>query len=108
MCLTVAAAWAADVTWNGSANVKVTDGANWNGGVAPTAADVAIIGSSPQSPDFGGQSVNWGRVNLFFANNIADSGGGGVLNLTGANPIQLFSAGDLHQSTIAVDIVATN
>jgi hypothetical protein len=108
LCLTAAAAWAADLTWNGTTSANVTDGANWDGGVAPTAEDVAIIGSAPQSPDFGGQTVNWGRANLFFANNIADTGGGGTLNLTGANPIQFFSAGDLHQSTIAVDIVATN
>jgi hypothetical protein len=98
---------AADVEWNGSVSNDVANGANWNGGVAPTAADTAIIGSSPQSPDFSGQSVNWSNVNLFFANNIGDTGGGGVLNLTGAPSSQFFSAGDGHLSTIAVDIVAT-
>ena len=46
-------------------------------------------------------------MNLFFANNIGDTGGGGVLNLTGADNSQFFSAGDNHLSTIAVDIVAT-
>jgi hypothetical protein len=105
--LAASAAWAADVTWNGSVSTNVADGANWNGGAAPGAGDVAILGNSAQAPDFGSQSVTWGRVNLFFANNIADAGGSGVLNLTGPDDSQLFSAGDLHQSTIAVDIVAT-
>lgn len=100
-------ATAADIEWNGSVSTDVANGANWNGGVAPTAADTAIIGSSPQSPDFNSQSVTWGNVNLFVANNIGDTGGGGVLNLTGAPSSQLFSAGDNHLSTIAVDIVAT-
>jgi hypothetical protein len=102
-----ATAAAADVEWNGSVSTDVANGANWNGGVAPTATDTAIIGSSPQSPDFNSQSVTWGNVNLFVANNIGDTGGGGVLNLTGAPSSQLFSAGDNHLSTIAVDIVAT-
>jgi hypothetical protein len=106
-CLVGSVGWAADVTWNGSVSTNPAEGANWDGGLAPTAADVAIIGSSPQSPDFAGQTLNWGKVNLFFANNIGDMGGGGVLNLTGANSSQFFSAGDNHQSTVAVDIVAT-
>jgi hypothetical protein len=106
-CLVATATWAADITWNGSVNTNPANGANWNGGIAPTAADTAIIGSSPQSPDFNSQSINWGKVNLFFANNIGDTGGGGVLNLTGAPSSQFFSAGDNHQSTVAVDIVAT-
>jgi hypothetical protein len=106
-CLVATATWAADITWNGSVSTNPADGANWNGGIAPTAADTAIIGSSPQSPDFNSQSINWGKVNLFFANNIGDTGGGGVLNLTGAPNEQFFSAGDLHNSTVAVDIVAT-
>jgi hypothetical protein len=107
LALAATAAWSADITWNGSASANVTTGANWNGGTAPGPGDVAIIGGSPQAPDFGGQSVTWGKVNLFVANNIADTGGGGVLNLTGSDDSQLFSAGDLHLSTIAVDIVAT-
>jgi hypothetical protein len=106
-CLVASATWAADITWNGSVSTNPADGANWNGGIAPTAADTAIIGSSPQSPDFNSQSINWGAVNLFFANNIGDTGGGGTLNLTGVPNSQLFSAGDNQQSTVAVDIVAT-
>jgi len=106
-CLVATTSWAADITWNGSVSTNPADGANWNGGIAPTAADTAIIGSSPQSPDFNSQSINWGKVNLFVANNIGDTGGAGVLNLTGAPNEQFFSAGDNHQSTVAVDIVAT-
>src|SRR5258705_5467486 len=106
-CLVATATWAADITWNGSVSPNPADGANWNGGIAPTAADTAIIGSSPQSPDFNSQSINWGKVNLFFANNIGDTGGGGLLNLVGPDNSQFFSAGDNHQSTVAVDIVAT-
>lgn len=107
LLLAATTAQAVDVTWSGTINANVNDGANWTGGVAPTAADVAIIGGSPQAPDFAGQSATWGKVNLFAANNIADTGGGGVLNLTGADSSQFFSAGDLHQSTIAVDVIAT-
>lgn len=107
LLLAATVAQAVDVTWSGIIGANVNDGANWAGGVAPTAADVAVIGGSPQSPDFGGQSATWGKLNLFAANNIADTGSGGVLNLTGADSSQFFSAGDLHQSTIAVDIVAT-
>ena len=103
-CLVATATCAADITWNGS-GADPAIGANWAGGFAPTAADRAIIGSSPQSPDFAGQSITWGRVQLNFANNVGDTGGGGVLNLTGGNP-RFFSAGDNHLSTIAVDIVA--
>jgi hypothetical protein len=106
-CLVATASWAADITWNGSVSTDPAIGANWNGGLAPTAADTAIIGSSPQSPDFNSQAINWGKVNLFFPNNIGDTGGAGVLNLTGAPNEQFFSAGDNHQSTVAVDIVAT-
>jgi hypothetical protein len=107
LALAATAAWSADITWNGSTSGNVATGANWNGGAAPGAGDVAIIGGATQAPDFNGQSVTWGRVNLFAANAIADTGGGGVLNLTGADDSQLFSAGDMHHSTIAVDIVAT-
>ena len=60
LALAASAAWAADVTWNGSISAKCPTGANWNGGVAPGAGDVAIIGSSPQSPDFAGQTLTWG------------------------------------------------
>ena len=70
-------AWAADITWNGSVSTNPADGANWNGGIAPAAADMAIIGSSPQSPDFNGQSITWGKCEPIFANNIGDTGGGG-------------------------------
>lgn len=105
--LAATAAQAADVTWSGAVSANVNDGANWGGGVAPTAADVAIVGGAPQSPDFAGQSATWGKLNLFAANHIADTGGGGVLNLTGADSSQFFSAGDLHQSTIDVDVIAT-
>ena len=35
-CLVCGVGWAADVTWNGSVSTNPADGANWNGGVAPT------------------------------------------------------------------------
>ena len=106
-CLVATSGTAADITWNGSVSTDPALGANWDGGVAPTAADTAIIGSSPQAPDFNSQSLTWGKVNLFVANAVGDTGGSGVLNLTGAPSSQFFSAGDNHLSTIAVDIVAT-
>ena len=82
-------------------------GANWDGGIAPGAADVAIIGSSPQSPDFRANRSPGGGCEPTFRNNIGDTGGGGVLNLVGADNEQFFSEGDQHHSTIAFDIVAT-
>lgn len=106
-CLIATAAWAADVTWNGSTGRNPAVGANWSNGTGPSAGDVAIIGSSPQAPDFASQSLTWGRLNLFFVNDIDDTGGNGVLNLTGPDNTQFFSGGDNHHSTIDVDIVAT-
>ncbi len=97
----------AQIMWNGSTSADPLSGANWDGGVAPGAGDVAQIGSSPQSPNFAGQSATWGKLDLFFANNIGDTGDGGVLNLVGTDDSQFFSAGDAQSSTIDVDIVAT-
>ena len=106
-CLIASTSWAADVTWTGAVSANPADGLNWSNSTGPGAGDVAVIGSSPQSPDFAGQTIGWEKVNLFYANNIGDTGGGGTLNLTGPDNSQFFSAGDNHQSTIAVDIVAT-
>jgi hypothetical protein len=97
----------AQISWNGSVSTDPSVGANWAGGVAPGAGDVAAVGSSAQSPDFAGQTITWGRLQTNFANAFADTGGGGVLNLVGADDSQFFSNGDAHLSTIAFDIVAT-
>lgn len=105
MCLMVTYASAADITWNGGTSTDPTDGANWDGGVAPGAADTAFVGSSANIPDLAGASVDWGRLALIFANDIADTGGGGVINLTGGN--SQFETHGVHDSTLAPAINAT-
>ena len=109
-CLVATTSWAVNITWNGSTDANAANGLNWNGGIAPGAADVAIVGSSPQSPDLMGQTLTWGRLRTNFANTFGDTGGGGVLNLVSLLPAdnpQFFSEGGPHLSTIAFDIVAT-
>lgn len=95
---------AADVDWLGL-TPDVLDGANWSNGVGPTVLDRVKLGDSPNSPDLHGETMEWGQLYLNVSNNVADTGGGGVISLTGPNH-QIFTEG-AENSTIAPAVVAT-
>jgi len=97
-------ACAADVSWLGGSS-NVTLGTNWSNGSGPGVGDRAMIGGAPNAPDLSGNTVNWGRLYMNVSNNVADTGGGGVINLSGANH-QMFTEG-AENSTIAPAVVAT-
>ena len=94
----------ADVSWLGLSS-DVSLGTNWSNGSGPDVGDRAMIGGAPNAPDLNGTTVNWGRLYMNVSNNVADTGGGGVINLTGSNH-QILTEGS-ENSTIAPAIVAT-
>lgn len=99
-CLAAVAAHAAPVTWTGSVSDDAANGANWTGGVAPTAADEAIIPFTGNTPDTFGGTVSYDQLTLQNAiSGINDTGGGGTINLANTG-ISLFSGGSANSVVV--------
>ncbi|MEN1680073.1 MAG: hypothetical protein AAGJ46_10800 [Planctomycetota bacterium] len=96
----------ASTLWLGTSG-DVSDPANWDAGVPNTTTNSveAIIVTRPNAPDIAGGTVSWLKTRFNGATDIADTGGGGQLNLTDPG-IGLFSAGS-HSSTVNVPLNVT-
>lgn len=90
---------AADIPWVGPAGGEFTDPANWDGGVFPTTADVAVLGAgtavfntgadvtvSSLTSTSGSLSISSGTLNLTGNTGQLNFGnGGGAFAMTGGN-----------------------